>query len=69
MLFAFLSGLGVQFDGFVALLRLVRHFVFAFFEGFQSGLQIFWFFSVGFLVVIARQTCQSREVQSALHFP
>lgn len=34
VLFALLGGLGVQFDGFLALLALVSHFVPAFSEGF-----------------------------------
>lgn len=67
--FALLGGLSVQFDGFLALLALVGHFVLAFFEGFQSGLQIIWFLAICFLLVIAGQTGQSREVQSTLHFP
>ena len=44
------------------MLALVGHFVPAFLEGLQGGLDILWLLGVGFLFVIARQTRQGCEV-------
>lgn len=69
VLLALLGSLVVDLYGLVALITLVSHFILGLFEGLQSRLQIVCLLSVGFLFVIAWQSGQGGEVESALHFP